>query len=188
VSSAPAVPTTALEAAGAIVTETSLQLYDPELPWADYERLGQFLGQMNRACSWWVGDLVLFGEQIYGEQYAQIEVSLGLAPQTIANRASVARHIPPERRRASLAFGVHAEVAYLEPRERDQWLDRAEREHWTRAKLREEMRAARGETSDGPVDDLVETSVLESSDDPYEGFGQLKTHTCPSCGYTWGND
>lgn len=146
----------ALEAAGAVITEVSLDLSDPDLDWDDYQRLGTFLGSMNRACAWWVGDFILYGERLYGELYAQIEEALGLAPQTLANRASVARHIPPNRRRAALPFGVHAEVAYLEPRERDLWLDKAERGQWTRAKLREEMRDARGISPD-PMGDLAVT-------------------------------
>jgi hypothetical protein len=167
VTSVPAVQQSALEAAGAVVTEVSLDLHDPELDWDDYERLGTFLGSMNRACSWWVGDFILFGEKIYGELYAQIEDALGLAPQTLSNRASVARHIPPNRRRAALPFGVHAEVAYLEPRERDLWLDKAERGQWTRAKLREEMRAARGISQD-PMGDLAVTG--KNGNPPHEGL------------------
>lgn len=169
------VPPSALEAAGAVVTATSLQLTDPDLPWEDYAKLGGFLGQMNRACSWWIGDLILYGEQFFGHRYAQIEDEIGLAPQTIMNRVSVAKHIPPNRRRASLPFGVHAEVAYLEPSERDRWLDRAELGGWTRAKLREEMRAARGESSD-PMDDLVVTGkseVLANADMPREEHSGL---------------
>lgn len=158
----PAVPRSALEAAGAVVTETSLVLSDPELDWDDYENLGRFVGRLNRSCAWWVGDLIIHGEQLFGHAYAQIEDALGLAPQTLANRASVARHIPPNRRRAALPFGVHAEVAYLEPRERDLWLDKAERGEWTRAKLREEMRAARG-ISSSQADDLVVTSKSDGS-------------------------
>ena len=71
-------PQTALEAAGAVVTSTSLTLVDPDLPWDTYERLGAFIGEMNRACSWWVGDLVVYGEKVYGETYAQIEHAIGL--------------------------------------------------------------------------------------------------------------
>lgn len=96
---------TALEAAGAIVTATSLALPE-EIEWEDYQALGAFIGEMNRACAWWAGDLIVYGENVYGEIHSQIDEVLGLAPQTIANRASVARHIPPNRRRASLPFGV----------------------------------------------------------------------------------
>lgn len=161
-SEVPAVPQSALEAAGAVVTETSLVLSDPDLLWEDYEKLGKFVGRLNRSCAWWVGDLIIHGEDLFGHDHAQIEDALGLAPQTLANRASVARHIPPSRRRAALPFGVHAEVAYLEPRDRDLWLDRAERGQWTRAKLREEMRVARG-ISPGQMDDLVITSKSDGA-------------------------
>lgn len=140
------------DAAGAVVNETSLRLTDPDVTWEDYERLGAMLGQMNRACAWWVGDLIVFGEELFGHYHAQVEQAIGLAPQTIANRASVARHIPPSKRRVSLPFGVHAEVAYLEEAERDRWLDRAELGGWTRAKLRAERNKELG-----LVDDLVVT-------------------------------
>lgn len=142
----PAVPDddspSVFDAAGAVVDETSLRLTDPDVTWEDYEKLGAMLGQMNRACSWWVGDLIVYGEELFGHYHAQVEAVIGLAPQTIANRASVARKIPPSARRASLPFGVHAEVAYLDEKVRDRWLDRAELAAWTRAKLREEMRRA----------------------------------------------
>lgn len=202
----PAVPQTALEAAGAAVTPTSLILTDPDIPWEEYEQLGAFLGQMNRACAWWVGDLIIYGEEFFGHRYAQIEDVIGLAPQTIANRVSVARHIPPNRRRASLPFGVHAEVAYLNPMERDRWLDRAELGAWTRAKLREEMRRAKGIEMD-PVGDLAVTSKNElatmdapSTDGAREErsvigvpaakgdfLGELVPgpHTCPHCGHSF---
>ncbi len=180
-SQAPAVPMSALEAAGAVVSDTSLQLLDPNLSWEDYEALGVLLGRMGDAHTWWVGDFVLRGEQIFGEQYAQIETVLKLAPQTLANRASVARHIPPERRRASLRFGHHAEVAYLDPKERDRWLDLAETGEWSRSKLREEIRAAREEQSES-VGDLAETGTAING-----GFlGEpvpTPIHTCPNCGH-----
>lgn len=183
----------ALEAAGAVVTSTSLTLVDPDLPWDVYEELGAFIGEMNRACSWWVGDLVIFGEMVYGETYAQIENAIGLSPSTISNRASVARRIPPERRIASLAFGTHAEVAYLPPKERDAWLKKAAENGWKRANLREAMRVARGEL--GPVgysavtgksgEDLPQgtsegmpAGVRDVRGEPVPG----PIHTCPHCG------
>lgn len=170
-----------LEEAGAL-TETALMLTDPSMSYDRFEALGHFLGKVNRSCAFWIGDWLNFGEQIYGEKVAQAAEATGLAAQTLANRMSVCRHIPPERRRASLAFGVHAEVAYLEPRERDLWLDRAEREQWTRAKLRGEMRAVREVESDGPVGDLAVSGTAVIG-----GFlGEPEPDhpiTCPNCGY-----
>lgn len=152
-----------LQKSGVQITPISLTLTDPDLAWEHFEDLGAFLGKMNRACSWWVGDLILYGEQLFGHNHAQIESALGLAPQTIANRASVCRHIPPSQRRAALPFGVHAEVAYLEPKERDRWLDKAELGQWTRAKLRYEMRGAREIDSDGSGLDLEITGKINAA-------------------------
>ena len=175
---------TALEAAGAIVTATSLALPE-EIEWEDYQALGAFIGEMNRACAWWAGDLIVYGENVYGEIHSQIDEVLGLAPQTIANRASVARHIPPNRRRASLPFGVHAEVAYMEPHERDRWLDRAELGKWTRAMLRYEIRLSRGEESE-PGGDLALTSAAAGQHGTFLGeLVPASTHTCPACGHTF---
>lgn len=191
----------ALEDAGAI-TPTALLIHEPEIEYDRYEALCYFLGRLNRSCSWWIGDLLNYGEQVFGHYVYQAAEATGLAPQTLANRASVCRHIPPSRRRASLPFGVHAEVAYLDPAERDRWLDRAELGGWTRATLRDAMRAARGIES-GSVGDLTVTSKNEDDDmsdlreeHSVEGvpaakrdfLGELvrgQIHTCPSCGHTF---
>ena len=178
----PEIPSSALEAAGAVVTETSLGFKNGKVSWESYERLGSFIGQMNRSCAWWVGDLIVYGEEIFGEEHAQIERNLGLAPQTIANRASVARHIPPSRRRASLPFGVHAEVAYLDPKVRDQWLDRAEDGQWTRAKLRLEMRSVK-ELEIGPDGRSGQSGTALDGDFLSEPESGPRTLQCPACGH-----
>lgn len=175
-----------LEESGAI-TETALILTDHHLPYDTFEALGAFLGKVNRSCSFWIGDWLNFGEAVYGEKMAQAAEATGLAPQTLINRASVCRHIPPERRKASLAFGIHAEVAYLNPEERDSWLAKAEREQWTRARLREEMRIVRGNGVPGPMGDLADRALPfgdvdilgEPESDP------VQKHTCPACGYSF---
>jgi hypothetical protein len=151
---------TAFEQAGAVVTETSLKLARPgELTWEQYERLGSFLGQLGQAYCWWVGDFLLYGEDVFGEEYAQIEASLPHSMHTLENYRSVAKRIPPERRRRGLSFGVHETVAYLEPQEREAWLDRAEVEGWKRDSLREAIRDAKA-----------------------LGSGEEEPKRCPCCG------
>lgn len=93
----------------------------------------------------------------------------------------------------------------MEPRERDLWLDKAERGQWTRAKLRQEMRDARGiepglmddlvvtgKSGESPHDDLHEEpsfggpAVVPTGDllgDPVSGLDTL--HQCPSCGHVF---
>ena len=158
---------TALERAGAVVSETALKLTDPrKLTWEEYEGVGEFLGALGRAYCWWVGDFLLYGEEIFGEEYAQIESTLPHSAQTLANYRSIAKHIPPSRRRARLSFSTHAEVAYLEPSERDRWLDEAVRNDWKRDEMRGARRAARlGLTTNTGVE--VEPS---------------ENSRCPTCG------
>lgn len=132
-----------LREAGAI-TPTQLDLSTAgDLSYERYEALGAYLGQINRSCSWWVGDWMLYGEGTYGEKYAQAITVTGLAEQTLLNRIYVCKHVPPSRRRSALSFSVHAEVAPLNAKEQRYWLDRAEKGGWTRAQLREAMKAKR---------------------------------------------
>lgn len=123
-----------LEAAGA-VTETSLTL-PPGLPYDQYEALAAMFGQLHRTSQWLIGDLILYGEKVYGETYAQAEKVTKLAPQTLANYASVCNRIPRSRRRPGVNFSLHAEVASRTPDEQKKWLKLSEENHWTRAQLR----------------------------------------------------
>jgi hypothetical protein len=182
-------------AAGVRVTETSLEIDNPEgLAWDEFARVGEFLGSLGRAYCWWVGDLLNHGEDIFGEEFAQIEAALPHTPHTLANYRSVAARIPRTRRRRSLSFSVHAEVAYLPPRERDEWLDKAERYDWKR----EEMRSARQQArmmDSGSVDDVVVTGKRDERESrPEERSGgapaltqgepvpSLDVDVCPHCG------
>ena len=151
---------TTLATAG-LITPTSLDLTDPEMAFESYEMLGAYLGRMNRSCSWWIGDWLVFGEGVYGEKFAQAVHATGLAEQTLLNRSSVCRNVARSMRRAALPFSVHAEVASLPAKEQKKWLDRAEKYNWTRAELRAAMKATRVDTPPPEGDDgEVETVTL----------------------------
>lgn len=124
-----------LEAAGA-VTPTSLTL-PPDLPYDRYEALAAMFGMLHRTSAWLLGDLLNYGEKVYGETYAQAATVTGLSAHTLTNYASVCSHIPRSRRRATLPFSVHAEVAYLSPSEQEHWLKQAVEHRWTRQELRD---------------------------------------------------
>jgi hypothetical protein len=124
-------------------TETALILHDPaSLTYEQYEEIGRLLGTANRRLAWAIGDWLCAVEDIYPDRYSQAALATRLAPQTLANRASVCRHIPREERIAGLAFGVHAEVAYLPVPERRRWLKKAAAGDWTRADLRANMKGS----------------------------------------------
>ena len=56
------------------------------------------LGGRSKMLPWIIGDLIVYGEQAFGEEYAQLVEALGLAPGTLAQYAWVAKNIPPARR------------------------------------------------------------------------------------------
>ena len=105
--------------------------------------LGAYIGRINRSCSWWIGDWLVFGEGVYGERFAQALAATGLAEQTLLNRSYVCRNVPVSRRRARLPFSVHEEVASLSAREQKRGLIGAEKNNWTRADLRAARKALR---------------------------------------------
>lgn len=94
-------------------------------------------GQLHRTSAWLLGDLMNHVERVYGETVGQVAEATGLSPGTIHNYTSVCAHIPRSRRRASLPFSTHAEVAYLEPDEQEKWLKEATTNKWTKAELRQ---------------------------------------------------
>jgi hypothetical protein len=75
--------------------------------------------QVRGACHWILGDQLLYGENNYGERFAQAVTLTGLRLQTLRNVASVCRKIPYHRRRPDLSFSHHAEVASLPDDEQD---------------------------------------------------------------------
>jgi hypothetical protein len=142
-----------LRKAGVVeTTGTALVLTDPELSYERYESLGKALGLINRACSWWIGDWLIFGEGTFREKFAQAASATGLAEQTLVNRMYVCRNVPPSRRVQGVSFSVHAEVAPLSPREQTKWLRIASERGLSRAELRGRMKATRKD--EGPLDDL----------------------------------
>lgn len=150
-----------LEQAGAL-TPTGLDL--PEgISFDTYEALMGMLGQVHRSASWLIGDALAYGEQVFGESYAQAAEATQLAPQTLMNLCSVARRVPPSVRRASLPFSSHALVASLKPREQAKWLKQAEQEGWTRAQLAQALKDLPPEVGKQSVRDLARAVWLAAT-------------------------
>lgn len=117
------------------------------LPFDEWQRCGQILFYLERNVSWWIGDWWRYGERAYGEMATQaskdeVEDMTGCSYKTTLNSAWVASKFEPSRRRESLSFSHHAEVAALEPEEADEWLDQAETQGWSRGELRGRVRRA----------------------------------------------
>lgn len=126
-----------------------------KLSYAEYEKLCRGFGGGARGLSntlqWAAGDLIVYGERVYGERCYQALEFLGYDERTLTNLARVASAFLPSRRRAlPLTFSHHAEVATLHPEEQDQWLDKAQAQQWTRAELRKALKATTGESGPDP--------------------------------------
>jgi len=113
----------------------------PALSFDRWRSIGERICGVADASTWWLADWAAFGEHCYGERYREAVAITGLGYQTLRNYAWVARRFEVSRRRDSLSFAHHAEVAALPPAEQDEWLDRAEANQWSRNDLRARLRA-----------------------------------------------
>lgn len=114
---------------------TGVQL--PEnLPFDEWVSLGSRLRESREAVRWWIGDWLAYGENTYGEKYAQALDGSEWDYQTLRNFVWVARSIPLTERRASLTWSHHAEIAALPVASRKELLDKAESEQLTVKELR----------------------------------------------------
>lgn len=120
--------------------ENGLDL-DETMPYERWLEIGQTIGMLYRASSWFIGDWILFGEHKYGEMYSQAVNDLGLDYKTCVNTAYVCRHVPKSRRRTDLSFTHHAEVAAIKtPNEQRRMLKLAADNNWTKQELREAIK------------------------------------------------
>lgn len=113
------------------------------LSFAAWRRIGEHLLLVSDSSGWWLGDWLVYGEGRFGDRYKQAIAKTSLDYQTLRNYAWVARRFDVSRRRDTLSFQHHVEVAALPPEQQRMWLDRAETFGWSRNRLRRELRASR---------------------------------------------
>ena len=108
----------------------------------------------------WVCLMLLTGEAHYGETYAQAIEATGIPYQTLANcRSTLRRYLQPDGSfdpgvwHPELSFEHHDIVSRLPADERESWLARAEREHFTTDDLREAMKG--GTSTQKPTYDFA---------------------------------
>ncbi|QFR02869.1 hypothetical protein F9278_28370 [Streptomyces phaeolivaceus] len=122
--------------------QTSLDL-PPSIPLDEWRRIGKQIFVVADSSAWWLGDWLIYGQSAYPDRYRRAIEETSLDYQTLRNYAWIARRFSPARRRAALSFQHHAEVASLQEREQDYWLERAERLGWSRNFLRNRLKGAR---------------------------------------------
>lgn len=126
-----------LERAGVIRNDVAFVM-SRELEWHQFESLVSMIWNIHDKSRWLLGDLLNYGEKVFGETYAQAAAVTGLSDRTLSNICSVCRYVPRSRRRKNLSFAHHEVVAYLDPQLQDEYLSKAVQNRWTRQELRDE--------------------------------------------------
>jgi hypothetical protein len=105
---------------------------------------GKSLRRAEGGILWWVGDWLNYGETRYGETYTRAAEDTGLEYQTLRDAKWVSGAIGLSRRRVSLSWSHHREVAPLPVADQDELLSAAEAGQWNRARLRGAVRDRKG--------------------------------------------
>ncbi|MFA5376469.1 MAG: DNA methyltransferase [Dehalococcoidia bacterium] len=120
----------------------------------EWERLGERLKYINGSVQFWIGDWVNYGENRYGDKYAQAIDATDYDYGTLANARYVAEKVEFSRRRENLPFSHHQEVASLPPEDQEMLLSKAEEEHLSLAALRELTRSYKRELAIQSIEPL----------------------------------
>jgi hypothetical protein len=160
---------------------TNISWSAPEaLPFEQWVRDGRRLGMIGRGVGWWIGDWLRFGNARYGEKYVRAAKITGYDVQTLMNMVYVASNIEPARRRESLSWSHHAELASLSPAEQDGWMDRAEASRLSARDLRVSLRAERLRVSLRAERNRGEDANVADTERTTDGHV-----VCPECGCTF---
>ena len=136
---------------------------------------GRRLGALGRGVAWWIGDWLRYGNAAYGEKYVRAARVTGYDVQTLMNMAYVASRFDVSRRRESLSWSHHAELAAHDPEDQERWLDRVERDGLSVACLRIELRRARAIDAQATDEGCEEERPAPRS--------RHTQSVCPSCGH-----
>ena len=167
-----------LESSGWI-SSTALVVDRHDLPIEKFTALGGLIGTVGSASKWWAGDYLVYAEHLYGELAGQVSESLNLSEAGRQDCLRVALAIPRSKRRPALSWWHHRQVAaqWITPFERDELLDRAEREKLTTRQLEAVVQDLRALHSDsrGATDECDHVV--------YDAARDLRTTLIHTCGF-----
>jgi len=107
---------------------------------SEYEALGFALGEAQRSIQFAIGDYILAGEHLFGQEAYQLQESLGISVEQRRQYVRVSERIPIGRRRVELTWSHHREVAAMDPADQDAWLEDAVTNGWNKQELASHMK------------------------------------------------
>src|SRR5215831_74429 len=126
-------------------------VFPRRVPFEVWLGVGAQLAAAASSSAWCLGDWLAYGQATYSGRYREAVERTGLDYQTLRNYAWVAGRFELSRRRDTLSFGHHAEVAALPGPEQDFWLCKADEFGWSTMRLRAEVRSSLDERGLGPA-------------------------------------
>lgn len=129
-----------LEASGNL-THAGLIL-PPDITPERYEAVCSLLSAWGEGWRWAVGDALIQGHGIFGDEFYQYSEALNLSVRMRQYLMQVAERIPPGKRRRvpELRWSHHRAVCMLEAKECDSWLQLAIDNKWTKQQLEDAVK------------------------------------------------
>jgi len=122
------------------VSELGLKILDPNLTIDRFSDLCWQLGRFHEAVRFSIGDAIIQGEHLFGEEAHQAIEEMNLSEDARQEYVRVAQRVPPSRRKKGLSWSHHRAVAALEPQAQKEWLTKAASEGLSHHALRDELR------------------------------------------------
>lgn len=120
-------------------------LLAPAMPPPTREEVGEGIERIigaHNASLYWLGDMVLLGESLFGEEIWQYIDHNEIPESTVRGAVWVSKQVPPSNRALAKTWSHCQAVAALQPDVQKEWLLKARENDWTVAKLKQEMAAA----------------------------------------------
>jgi hypothetical protein len=118
-------------------TPVSLQL--PQgLSYDQWRDTGLAYARLGKAVQWWLGDWLVYGDQAFGELYAQAASETGYSEESLRGFQWVSGMIEPRHRNKNLSWSHHQVAAGQD--EPEKWLNLAETAGWSVRELREAIK------------------------------------------------
>ena len=129
-----------------IIEQPNALTFTGRVSYDDWMKKGQSLTHVvsvwNNHLRWWIGDWLVYGEQMFPDRYTQACDASLYDVGSLRNASWVCRNVPPENRRNELSFEHHAQVASIKnSEEQRRWLQLAVEENLNVRELRKSIKA-----------------------------------------------